>query len=67
MSDNGFIPDCPEMEQAIADRCNKHAQVMKEIGKVIVRQDDFEMRIAKLEKTPDEKLDMIIALLQNRG
>ena len=65
-NNSDFKPDCPNKIE-IPEMCKKHAQTMRDIGKVNVRVDSIEDRLSKLEKSPDEKLDLIISLLQKRG
>lgn len=55
--------DCEACGKSIPEMCNGHAQTQRDIGLVNVRIDKTEDRLTKLEKTRDEKLDMIIDML----
>lgn len=67
-----FIPDVPdEPELSISQKCADHSQTMCKFSSVLIqlgtveqRQDVFESRLLKLEKTRDEKLDLIIDMLK---
>jgi hypothetical protein len=67
-----FIPDVAgEPKLSIAQQCADHSQTMCKFSSVLInlgtveqRQDGFEARLAKLEKTRDEKLDLIIDMLK---
>jgi hypothetical protein len=67
-----FVPDVPdEKELSISQRCDVHSQTMCKfagvsikLGSVEIRQDEMEERLVKLEKTREEKLDLIIDMLK---
>lgn len=50
--------------ESIADMCGVCAQRERNIGLINVRMDSFDERLSKLEKTRDEKLDLIIDMLK---